>query len=269
MADITSRLVWDDTGKKLYETGTDRGVLYLNEGGAYTGGVAWNGLTGVTESPSGAEATALYANNGKYINLYSAEEFGATITAYTYPDEFMECDGSQEIAQGVTVGQQTRTPFGFTYRTLVGNDSDGQNHGYKLHVVYGATASPSEKAYATVNDSPEAIEFSWEVTTTPVNVTGKQPTAQLTIDSTKADPTKLAELENILYGSGPVKLDSEPDDWAENYANYFTLKDGEYKPVEGSSGSAPTFGEDTYYKNGTAARLPLPDEIATIMNVGE
>lgn len=266
---ITSRLVWDDTGKKLYETGTDRGVLYLNKGGAYTGGVAWNGLTGVTESPSGAEATALYANNGKYINLYSAEEFGATITAYTYPDEFMECDGSQEIAKGVSVGQQTRTPFGFTYRTLVGNDSDGQNHGYKLHMVYGATASPSEKAYATVNDSPEAIEFSWEVTTTPVNVTGKQPTALLTIDSTKADPTKLAELENILYGAAPTKLDAEPDDWSTNYANYFTLEDGEYKPVEGSAGSAPTFAEGTYYKNGTAARLPLPDEIATIMDVSE
>lgn len=270
MADsvVTSRLVWDDTGKKFYETGTDRGVLYLNKGGAYTGGVAWNGLTGVTESPSGAEATALYANNGKYINLYSAEEFGATITAYTYPDEFMECDGSQEIAKGVSVSQQTRTPFGFTYRTLVGNDSDGQNHGYKLHMVYGATASPSEKAYATVNDSPEAIEFSWEVTTTPVNVTGKQPTAQLIIDSTKADPTKLAELENILYGSAPTKLDAQPGDWDTNYADYFMLSEGQYVAVTGS-GAAPSWEADKYYKNGTAARLPLPDEIATLMAVGE
>lgn len=260
---ITSRLVWDDTGKKLYETGTDRCVLFLNKGGAYNNGVAWNGLTGVTESPSGAEASPLYANNGKYINLYSAEEFGATITAYTYPDEFMECDGSAEIAQGVTIGQQTRTPFGFTYRTLVGNDTDGQSFGYKLHMVYGATASPSEKAYATINDSPEAIEFSWEVTTTPVNVTGKQPTASLTVDSTKADPEKLKQLEDILYGSGPVKLDAQPEDWAEGYANYFKLEDGKYVALT----SAETFEGGTFFKNGTAARLPLPDEVASIMGI--
>lgn len=264
---VTSRVVWDDTGKKLYETGVDRGVLYLNKSGAYNNGVPWNGLTGVTESPSGAEATPLYANNGKYINLYSAEEFGATIEAYTYPDEFMECDGSAEIAKGVSVGQQTRTPFGFTYRTLVGNDSDGQSHGYKIHMIYGATASPSEKAYATVNDSPEAITFSWEVTTTPVNVSGKQPTATLVVDSTTADPTKLADLENILYGSAPTKLDSQPGDWTNGYMNYFELKDGVYTPVEADSGSAPTWAADKYYKNGTAARLPLPDEVATLMAV--
>lgn len=265
MAEVTKALTWDDTGNKLYELGVDRGVLYLNQSGAYPKGVAWNGLTGVTESPSGAEATALYANNGKYVNLYSAEEFACTIEAYTYPDEFMLCDGSAELTKGVYVGQQTRTPFGFTYRTLVGNDADGQDHGYKLHLIYGATASPSEKAYATINDSPEAITFSWETTTTPVNVTGQKPTACLTVDSTKCDPGKLKELETILYGSGPVKLDSEPDDWSTAYANYYKLEDGEYKPLA----SAETFEQNKYYKNGTAARLPLPDEVKTLMTVGE
>ena len=197
-------LTWDGSGERLYETGVDRGVLYvMSAGGTYGTGVAWNGLTGVTESPSGAEETALYADNIKYVSLYSAEEFGATIEAYTYPDEFAECDGSAELATGVTVGQQTRKMFGLCYRTLLGNDTDGQSHGYKLHLIYGATASPSEKAYATVNDSPEAITFSWEVTTTPVNVTGMSPTASITIDSTKADADCLAALEAKLYGSEP------------------------------------------------------------------
>lgn len=198
---VAGRVTWDDTGNKLYETGVDRGVLYKNVSGEYPNGVPWNGLTGVTESPSGAEATSLYANNGKYINLYSAEEFGATIEAYTYPKEFEECDGSVEITEGVTVGQQNRTPFGMTYRTLVGNDSEGQDHGYKIHIFYGATASPSEKAYATINDSPEAITFSWEVTTTPVNVTGKKPTATLVIDSTKVSAKALKAIEDVLYGT--------------------------------------------------------------------
>ena len=197
-------LTWDGSGERLYETGVDRGVLYvMGTGGTYGTGVAWNGLTGVTESPSGAEETALYADNIKYVSLYSAEEFGATIEAYTYPDEFAECDGSAELATGVTVGQQSRKTFGLCYRTLLGNDTDGQSHGYKLHLIYGATASPSEKAYATVNDSPEAITFSWEITTTPVNVTGMSPTASITIDSTKADATCLAALEAKLYGSEP------------------------------------------------------------------
>lgn len=195
-------LTWDGSGERLYETGVDRGVLYvMSTGGTYGTGVAWNGLTGVTESPSGAEETALYADNIKYVSLYSAEEFGATIEAYTYPDEFAECDGSAELAGGVTVGQQARKTFGLCYRTLLGNDTDGQSHGYKLHLIYGATASPSEKAYATVNDSPEAITFSWEITTTPVNVTGMSPTASITIDSTKADAECLAALEAKLYGS--------------------------------------------------------------------
>ena len=217
-----SKLVWDQTGERYYETGVKMGVLYpQSTGGTYPKGVAWNGLTAVTESPSGAEATALYADDIKYLNLISAEEFGATIEAYTYPLEFGACDGSAEIATGVTIGQQKRTAFGLCYRTTIGNDTDGNDHGYKLHIIYGAMASPSEKAYATINDSPEAITFSWEVTTTPVSVSGFKPTANLTIDSTKVDAEKLAALEAILYGS------------------------------------------DT--ESAKEARLPLPDEIATLM----
>ena len=216
-----SKLVWDKTGERYYETGVKNGVLYIPTEGVYSKGVAWNGLTAVTESPSGAEATALYADDMKYLSLYSAEEFGATIEAYTYPDEFAQCDGSAELAKGVSIGQQTRKTFGLCYRTTVGNDTNGNDYGYKLHMIYGCMASPSEKAYATINDSPDAITFSWEVTTTPVSVAGFKPTASITIDSTKADPTKLAELEDILYG-----------------------KDG---------------------KPGSEARLPLPDEIKTLM----
>lgn len=203
-----SKIVWDSTGDRLYETGVDRGVLYpINGSGAYTPGVAWNGLTGITESPSGAEATALYADNIKYLSLYSAEEFGATIEAYTYPKEFEACDGSADLGDGVTIGQQTRKVFGLCYRTLIGNDVEAQDHGYKLHLIYGCMASPSEKGYQTVNDSPEAITFSWEVTTTPVNVTGFKPTATVIIDSTKIDADKLKEIEDILYGeSGDAKL---------------------------------------------------------------
>ena len=196
-----SKLVWDITGDRLYETGVDHGVLYpIQSGGVYNKGVVWNGLTAVTESPSGAEANPLYADNIKYLNLISAEEFGATIEAYTYPDEFMECDGSAELAPGVYMGQQSRKTFGLCYRTVLGNDVDNNGHGYKLHLIYGALAAPSEKGYTTINDSPEAITFSWEVKTTPVNVTGGKPTACLTIDSTKVDKEKLAALEAILYG---------------------------------------------------------------------
>ena len=219
-----SKLVWDKTGERYYETGVKNGVLYIPTEGVYSKGVAWNGLTAVTESPSGAEATALYADDMKYLSLYSAEEFGATIEAYTYPDEFAQCDGSGELAKGVSIGQQTRKTFGLCYRTTIGNDTDGNDYGYKLHMIYGCMASPSEKAYATINDSPDAITFSWEVTTTPVSVAGFKPTASITIDSTKADPTKLAALEDILYG-----------------------KDGE---------------------PGSEARLPLPDEIKTLMTAG-
>lgn len=218
-----SKLVWDQTGERYYETGVKMGVLYpQSASGTYPKGVAWNGLTAVTESPSGAEATPLYADDVKYLNLYSAEEFGATIEAYTYPDEFAECDGSAELTTGVTIGQQKRKAFGLCYRTTIGNDTDGNDHGYKIHIIYGAMASPSEKAYATINDSPEAITFSWEVTTTPVSVSGFKPTASVTIDSTKVDGTKLKQLEAILYGDN------------------------------GSSSA----GE---------ARLPLPDEIVTLI----
>ena len=218
-----SKITWDNTGERLYETGVKMGVLYpIQSDGAYSKGVAWNGLTAVTESPSGAEATALYADDIKYLNLMSNEEFGATIEAYTYPDEFAECDGSASLAKGVTIGQQKRKTFGLCYRTSLGNDVDGTDHGYKLHLVYGCLAAPSEKAYATINDSPEAITFSWEVSTTPVSVANFKPTSQITIDSTKANAEKLTALEDILYG-----------------------KEG---------------GEPT-----TGPRLPLPDEVATLM----
>ena len=202
MADTHAKLVWDQTGEKLYETGVKNGVLYpQDQNGTYPKGYAWNGLTGVTESPSGAEQTPLYADDIKYLTLVSAEEFGATIEAYMYPDEFADCDGSAEIAKGVTIGQQNRKAFGMAYKTTVGNDVDNNDHGYKLHLISGALACPSEKGYTTINDSPEAVNFSWEVTTTPVAVTGHKPTASIVIDSTKADPTKLADLEKILFGS--------------------------------------------------------------------
>lgn len=217
-----SKLTWDNIGERLFETGIKQGVLYpIQTDGTYSKGVAWNGLTAVTESPSGAEATPLYADDIKYLNLLSNEEFGATIEAYTYPDEFAECDGSAELVKGVMIGQQKRKVFGLCYRTTIGNDVDGNDHGYKLHLIYGCLAAPSEKAYSTINDSPEAITFSWEVTTTPVNVEGFKPTSQITIDSTKVDPTKLATLEAELYGSEEAE-----------------------------------------------AKLPLPDEVATIMAAG-
>ena len=196
-----SRLVWDQTGERQYETGVKNGVLYIPTEGVYNKGVAWNGLTAFTESPSGAEATPLYADDTKYLTLMSTEEYGCTIEAYTYPDEFAQCNGSAEIAKGVSIGQQSRKTFGLSVKTTLGNDTEGNDFGYKLHIVYGALASPSEKGYATINDSPEAITFSWEVTTTPVSVAGFKPTASITIDSTKADKTKLKALEDILYGS--------------------------------------------------------------------
>ena len=197
-----SKIVWDAVGEHTFETGVRNGVLYLQGAeGTYNTGVAWNGLTSVSESPEGAEATDLYADDIKYLTLMSAENFKATIEAYTYPVEFEECDGSATIAKGVVIGQQPRKPFGLCYRTAIGNDTDGNEHGYKLHIVYGCQASPSEKQYSTINDSPEAITFSWEVNTTPVNVNGKKPTATLIIDSTKADKAKLTALEAILYGS--------------------------------------------------------------------
>lgn len=196
-----SKLVWDKTGERFYETGVEKGVLYPIVNGTYSKGVAWNGLTAVTESPSGAEATALYADNIKYLNLMSNEEFGATVEAYTYPDEFAACDGSAEIAIGVSIGQQKRSAFGLSYVTKLGNDVDGSDYGYKVHLIYGALASPSERAYSTVNDSPEANTLSWEISTTPVEVPDFKPTALVTIDSTKVKKEELAALETILYGS--------------------------------------------------------------------
>lgn len=224
------KLVWDKTGEHFYETGVKNGVLYpMSASGTYPKGVAWNGLTAITESPSGAEATALYADDIKYLNLMSNEEFGATVEAYTYPDEFAECDGSASLTKGVYIGQQARKTFGLCYRTTLGNDAKGNDYGYKLHIIYGAMASPSEKAYSTINDSPDAITFSWELSTTPVAVANFKPTASLTIDSTKVDAAKLTALEEILYG-----------------------KDGT--------------GED-HITGAVDPRLPLPDEIATLMKV--
>ena len=194
-------IAWDQTGERQFETGTDRGVLYVMDAGNYGDGVAWNGLTAVTESPSGAEANPIYADNIKYAELRSAEEFGATIEAYMYPDDFAACDGSAEIADGVYIGQQDRAKFGFSYRTKVGNDVDTAASDYKLHIVYGCTASPSEKSYQTVNDSPEAITFSWEVTTTPVEVANHKPTSIITLQKSKVNAEKLAALETILYGT--------------------------------------------------------------------
>ena len=194
------KLNWDATGERLYETGIDRGVLYPMGAAGYGNGVAWNGLISVQENPTGAEANPKYADNIKYLNLFSAEEYGCTIQAYTYPPEFGECDGTAEPVEGVSLGQQSRKLFGFCYRTLIGNDVNGQEHGYKLHLVYGAQASPSDREYQTVNDSPDAITFSWEVTTTPVNVAEYKPVSSITINSTRVDAAKLAALEKKLYG---------------------------------------------------------------------
>lgn len=206
-------LVWDQVGQKYYEAGVDHGVLYLpNAEGVYVDGVSWNGLTTVTESPSGAEANAQYADNIKYLNLISAEEFGGTIEAFTYPDEFGQCDGSAEPSPGLVIGQQSRRIFGLCYRTQLGNDVEGTDHGYKLHLIYGAQAAPSEKAYATINDSPEAITFSWEISCTPVPVTDHKPTSVLVVDSTKVTPAALDDLEAALYGDTTAAHLPTPDE---------------------------------------------------------
>jgi hypothetical protein len=213
---MSFKLVWDQTGERLYETGVDRGVVYPQVKGAYPKGAAWNGLTNVTLSPSGAEASPLYANNHKYLNLMSVEELGGTIEAYTYPDEFAECNGLKELAPGVKIGQQKRTAFGFCFRNLIGNDDVGTSYGYKLHLVYGCLASPSEQANATVNDSPEAKTMSFEFSTTPVEVSGFDVTASIEIDSTAVDAEKLAALEAVLYGSGETEARLPlPDEVAE------------------------------------------------------
>lgn len=196
-----SKIIFDNTGEKIYETGVDHCVLFVRDGNAYQTGVAWNGITAINESPSGAEATPIYADNIKYLNIVSGEDFGATIEAYTYPDEFTECDGSAEIIAGVKIGQQTRKPFALCYRTLIGNDVAGTGHGYKLHFIYNAQAAVSAKNYKTINESPEAMSFSWEISTTPEVVEGFKPTATVTVDSTKVDAQKLKALEDKIYGS--------------------------------------------------------------------
>lgn len=197
-----ARLIWDEVGQRFFETGVKNGVLYVQEDdGSYKNGVVWNGLTAVTESPSGAEETPLYADDVKYLTLRSAEEFGATVEAYTYPEEFEQCDGSATIAEGVTIGQQARRAFGLCYRTSVGNDIQGQNFSYKLHLIYGCTVAPSEKSYSTINDNPEAITFSWELSTVPVPVDGFSPTASLVIDASKVDEGKMQQLEDALFGN--------------------------------------------------------------------
>ena len=210
-----SKIVWDAVGEHFFETGTKNGVLYPYNSttGKYTPGVAWNGLTAVTETPEGAEANDQYADDIKYLVLYSAETFKGTIEAFSYPDEFMACDGSDEIANGVVLGQQGRKSFGFCFRTALGNDTDGQDNGYKLHLWYGCKASPSERSYATINDSPEAITFSWEVTTTPVSVSGKKPLSCITIDSTKVNPDKLEDLLDKLYGTAETDPELPSPDW--------------------------------------------------------
>lgn len=265
-----SALSWDDLGDRLYETGVKQGVLYPQDRstGTYPSGVEWNGLTGVSENPSGADSNPLYADDIKYVDLKSTEEFGATVEAYTYPDEFAECDGSAEIVLGITAGQQPRRPFGLSYRTIIGNDTALEKYGYKLHLIYGATASPSEKSYQTVNDSPEAITFSWELTTTPVTVANlDKPTASLTIDSTKVDATKLASLEKILYGTEGTVTYSEFSGSSfapgTDYYEKNSATDTYYKTSDITIDS-----EKTYYtksvSGGTQARLPLPDEVARL-----
>lgn len=265
-----AKLAWDLTGQHLYETGTDHCVVYpAASDGTYPSGAAWNGVTGWTESPSGADETALYADNIKYLSLRSAEEFGATLTAYTYPDEFARLDGSDSPLTGVKIYQQARRSFGLAIRTLIGNDIDSNDHGYMLHLVYGLTASPSERGYSTVNDSPEAIEFSWELKSVPVNVTGYKPTSIVTIDSTKIEPMKLADLEDVIYGAtAGDRYALTWDTTADSEKTYYKLEGTTYSEVTPQTGDNPkTLG---WYEKKTvtdsSARLPLPDEVIAILN---
>lgn len=266
MADLTlNKLSWDNIGEKKYETGVDHCVLYpyntVSTPSYYGPGVVWNGISNVSESPSGAEANPIYADNIKYLNLYSAEEFAATVEAYMYPDEFEECDGSAEIAPGITIGQQNRKLFGLSYRTVLGNDEENNNYGYKIHCIYGCMASPSEKAYGTINDSPEAISFSWEINTTPVNVSGKKPTATLIIDSTKVDAKKLAKLEEVLYG---VDATTYVESKTYNAGDYCTKDNKVYKcKTDSTTGTWTVSKWDEV--NPPVPRLPLPDEILSII----
>lgn len=265
----TPLLSWDQTGERLYETGNDRGVVYPynTTSKAYTGGEAWNGLTAVTESPSGAEATDLWADNIKYLTLRSAEQFGGTIEAYTYPDAFAACDGSAEIASGVKIGQQTRKTFGLSYRTLIGNDTEASDYGYKIHLVYGCTASPSSKNFSTVNDSPEAVTMSWEYSTVPVEVSGHKATSTVEIDSTKIAAGKLAVLEDALYGvkGGDTYTEFTGEAFVAHTV-YFTRTgtEGSYVYTK-TTDTTPQQGT-TYYTNGEKeVYLPLPAEVVTLL----
>ena len=271
-----SKIVWDATGERFFETGVDQAVLYiLNENNEYNNGVAWNGITSITESPSGADANPLYADNIKYLNLIAAEDFGATIEAYTYPDEWAQCDGSAELATGINIGQQSRKTFGLCYRTKIGNDVLGQEKGYKLHLIYGGLASPSDRSYQTINDNPDAITFSWTITTTPVNVTGHKATACLTIDSTKIAPAKLRILENALYGTNTAAAvdavyAATTDTAPQSGKTYYTKSGNVYTEFSGDSFTAGT----TYYvmtspaapaTTDAAPYLPLPDAILSLI----
>ena len=272
-----TKLKWDEIGKRLYETGCDRGVLYLQANdGTYPNGVAWNGLTGIDEAPSGADKTDLWADNLKYLSLRAAEDFGYTIKAYTYPDEFEQCDGSASPVEGMTVYQQVRKTFGMSYRTLIGNDVKNTDYGYKIHLVYGSTVSPSSRSYATVNDSPEAIEFSWEASTIAVPITvveGFKATAEVTIDSTKCPDDKLKALEAILYGDDGTATYTEfsGSTFADN-TDYYTRSgtEGHYVYTK-TSASEPEQGTTYYTKSvsgDSTSRLPLPDEIITLLGTG-
>lgn len=261
-----AKLKWDETGEHFYETGTDRGVVYPYdaETKTYKNPEAWNGLTGYTESPSGAEETALWADNIKYLSLRSAEEFGATITAYTFPDAVAKLDGSESVAAGVRIYQQARKSFGLCVRTILGNDTETNDYGYRLHLVYGLTMSPSEKAYSTVNDSPEAVEFSWELSSVPASVTGKKATSVITIDSDKADAARLKAFEDILYGTDATEesyvvttdttMDASKTYYEKSGDTYEVTTDSTFDPDK-------TYYEKVEAKLATEGRLPLPDEV--------
>ena len=270
-----AKLVWDQVGERFYETGTKKGVLYLQQSGAYPAGVAWNGLTAVNESPEGAEANDIYADDIKYLTLRSAENFKATIEAYTYPEEFEECDGSRIITSGVTIGAQPRKSFGFSFVTTYGNDTELDEYGYKIHLIYGATVSPSEKSYQTINDSPEAISFSWEVDTIPVPVTGYKPTAHIVINSTKftttAQQNALKTFEDVLYGNSGDVYYPTADTSKQQGKTYYTRSGSgtTESPYTYTQFTGQSFVDGTTYyeKSDGTARLPLPDEVIALLTV--
>lgn len=268
-----AKLKWDQIGEKTYQTGVDHGVLYPYTNGGYPAGVAWNGITNVTESPSGAEDSPLYADNIKYLNLKSAEQLGLTIECYTYPDEWGACNGESELAEGVRLGQQRRNTFGFSYRTKLGNDTEGEDYGFLIHLVYGCSAAPSEQAHSTVNDSPEAVAFSYTVSTTPVNVSGVgpdgkpyKPVSSLIVDSTKVKREQIEALEKILYGEDGVYTATTDTDFTSG-KDYYELVNGKYEKTSDTSFEA----SKTYYEQTTpdvVGRLPFPDELKEIFAAG-